>query len=123
MGDCRPQFAGALERGPRDAAWRRLAPDDALYGAGGRDGDRGRRSAVALPRWRWTRRRAECVSTVRGEPQRSYRACPADVAGEYLAQRQDRCRLGLRLRRLDRAIGGVDLRHSGMRLLAQARNP
>ena len=42
----------ALERGPDRAARRRLSPDDALHGAGGRQCARRRRRAVALPRRR-----------------------------------------------------------------------
>ncbi len=36
----------------RDAARRRVPSDDPLHGAGGRDGDRGRRDHIALPRRR-----------------------------------------------------------------------
>src|SRR4029078_10774929 len=109
MGDRRPQFAGALDGRLRDVARRRLSPDDALYGAGCGDGDRGRRGTVALPRSCRTGWRAECVPKVRGKPQGSYRARPADVTGKYMAQWKDRYRLGLWLRRLDRAAGGVGL--------------
>src|SRR4029079_11953718 len=52
---------------------------------------------------------AEGVPKFRGKPQGSYRARPADVTGKYMAQWKDRYRLGLWLRRLDRAAGGVGL--------------
>ena len=50
MGDRRSRFARALGGRQRDAARRCLPSDDALHGAGRRDGDRGCRRAVALPR-------------------------------------------------------------------------
>ena len=107
MGDRRSQFAGALGRRQRDAARRCLPSDDALHGAGRGDGDRGCRRAVALPRRRRPRRRRECIPPLRGDAQGAHDAHPADFARQYLAQRQDRCRLGLWLRRLDGAVGGV----------------
>ena len=104
MGDGRSRFARALGRRQRDAARRRLPSDDALHGAGRGDGDRGRRGAVALPRRRRARRCRERISPLRGDPERAHGAHPADVARQYLAQRKDRHRLGLWLRRLDRPL-------------------
>src|SRR6516164_9720419 len=40
---------------------------------------------------------------------RANRARPADVANQYVAQGKNRHRLGLCLRRLDHAAGGVDV--------------
>ena len=62
MGDRRSQFARSLGGGECDPARRRLPPDDAIHGAGCRDGDRRRRRVVALPRRRRSRRCCERVS-------------------------------------------------------------
>ena len=67
MGDRGPQLAGAMGGSQRDAAWRCLPPDDAIYGAGRCDGDRGCRGAVALPRRRGAGRHRRCISPLRGD--------------------------------------------------------
>ncbi len=50
---------------------------------------------------------AQCVSPLRGDPKGANHTGAGDLARQYLAQGKNGYQLGLRLRRLDGAVGGV----------------
>ena len=81
----RSRSASALVRRQYHPARRCLPSHDALHGAGCRDGDRRRRGAVALPRWRRSVGRGSGISPLRGDPKAAHIANPTQLADQYVA--------------------------------------
>ena len=96
-----------VDRRTDGAARRRLPSDDAVHGARRGHGDRGCRRARAGAERRRSGRTRRGANAIRKRAARAHRENPDRLARQQLAENRRQCRLGLRLRCVDRAAGVI----------------